>query len=411
MTRAENLPRPNDPAVQSVGAGPPSDGPAAGHPPDGASASLSSALVAALKPLAATGSSSSSPALNAATWGAIRSLETIVGGSTSRSPLPSTATPNSAGPPLSPGSPTSALATASLWGGLAALLAGDPARNLDPRGAATGDPHALTGALATASHTPSGATDAAGRLFETSAGVGSRGPGQDLARPESASLVHSSGRDVWPWHDLMNPGPPSSSGSSGSTPAAPNLGDRTSARVGVEGLPGIAAAVLAGANSGSSGTWSGAPAAVAPSVRLPAHEQIMAGLGVVGGEGPTSAGLGLGNSESAPPGSSYFISGVSHPGLDAGAGAFGPSIDGSGVSGVAGVYPGMDGAGALAAGLAPAAALGGLTPAPSADPGAGPALDLAKTNELLQQLLDEARKGRQPFLPMNDRNTAFNSYS
>ena len=135
----------------------------------------------------------------------------------------------------------------------------------------------------------------------------------------------------------------------------------------------------------------------------------MAGLGVVGGEWPTSAGPDLGNSESVSPGGSYFISGVSHPGLDAG--VLGPSFEGAGVSGVAGVYPGMDGAGALAAGLAPAAALGGLTPAPSADPGAGPALDLAKTNELLQQLLDEARKGRQPFLPMNDRNTAFNSYS
>lgn len=33
--------------------------------------------------------------------------------------------------------------------------------------------------------------------------------------------------------------------------------------------------------------------------------------------------------------------------------------------------------------------------------------DLSKTNELLQQLLDEARKGRQPFLPSSDRNSSF----
>jgi hypothetical protein len=37
----------------------------------------------------------------------------------------------------------------------------------------------------------------------------------------------------------------------------------------------------------------------------------------------------------------------------------------------------------------------------------GTALDLTKTNDLLQQLLDEVRKGRQPFLPMSDRNANF----
>jgi hypothetical protein len=34
-------------------------------------------------------------------------------------------------------------------------------------------------------------------------------------------------------------------------------------------------------------------------------------------------------------------------------------------------------------------------------------LDVSKTNDLLQQLIDEVRKGRQPFLPMNDRNSSF----
>ena len=31
-------------------------------------------------------------------------------------------------------------------------------------------------------------------------------------------------------------------------------------------------------------------------------------------------------------------------------------------------------------------------------------VDLSKTNELLQQLLEEVRRGRTPFLPLNDRN-------
>jgi hypothetical protein len=39
----------------------------------------------------------------------------------------------------------------------------------------------------------------------------------------------------------------------------------------------------------------------------------------------------------------------------------------------------------------------------------GPAIDLTKTNDLLQQLLDEVRRGRQPFLPLGDRNSAFPS--
>jgi hypothetical protein len=37
----------------------------------------------------------------------------------------------------------------------------------------------------------------------------------------------------------------------------------------------------------------------------------------------------------------------------------------------------------------------------------GASFDLSKTNELLQQLLDEVRKERQPFLPSSDRNSSF----
>jgi hypothetical protein len=39
--------------------------------------------------------------------------------------------------------------------------------------------------------------------------------------------------------------------------------------------------------------------------------------------------------------------------------------------------------------------------------GAGTSVDLTRTNELLQQLLDEVRRGRQPFLPLSDRNSDF----
>jgi hypothetical protein len=37
----------------------------------------------------------------------------------------------------------------------------------------------------------------------------------------------------------------------------------------------------------------------------------------------------------------------------------------------------------------------------------GPALDLTRTNELLQQLLDEVRRDRQPYLPVARRNERY----
>jgi hypothetical protein len=43
----------------------------------------------------------------------------------------------------------------------------------------------------------------------------------------------------------------------------------------------------------------------------------------------------------------------------------------------------------------------------SVDGGLNPALDLSKTNELLQMLLDEVRKGKEPFLPLVNRDTSF----
>jgi hypothetical protein len=46
----------------------------------------------------------------------------------------------------------------------------------------------------------------------------------------------------------------------------------------------------------------------------------------------------------------------------------------------------------------------------SGDAANGPPLDLSRTNELLQQLLDEVRKGPRTFLPVSDRNTVDNSW-
>ncbi len=42
--------------------------------------------------------------------------------------------------------------------------------------------------------------------------------------------------------------------------------------------------------------------------------------------------------------------------------------------------------------------------------GGAAAVDLSRTNELLQQLLDEVRKGRQTFLPVGDRNNTSSGY-
>lgn len=52
----------------------------------------------------------------------------------------------------------------------------------------------------------------------------------------------------------------------------------------------------------------------------------------------------------------------------------------------------------------------GRSNATPADQAGGAAADLSRTNELLQQLLDEVRKGRQPFLPVGDRNNTPSGY-
>jgi hypothetical protein len=58
----------------------------------------------------------------------------------------------------------------------------------------------------------------------------------------------------------------------------------------------------------------------------------------------------------------------------------------------------------------PSAASFGASPAQPGQQTGGPAVDLSRTNELLQQLLDEVRKARQPFLPANGRTDVNNYY-
>ena len=88
--------------------------------------------------------------------------------------------------------------------------------------------------------------------------------------------------------------------------------------------------------------------------------------------------------------------------------AFGPVLSGSGGSD----YRGGAAAGATAGREDTAQPMptpdswSGHTASEGGDQANGTAPDLSKTNELLQQLLDEVRKGRQPFLPVNDRNSS-----
>ncbi len=113
---------------------------------------------------------------------------------------------------------------------------------------------------------------------------------------------------------------------------------------------------------------------------------------------PWSPGADAGTSEASPYSVDVQESAVSSS-------ALGPIL-----SGLAGAGPGEDTglSGGGGTGETGGPATSGSWPGVSASEGASqesdPALDLSKTNELLQQLLDEFRRGRQTFLPINDRN-------
>lgn len=88
--------------------------------------------------------------------------------------------------------------------------------------------------------------------------------------------------------------------------------------------------------------------------------------------------------------------------------AFGPVLSGAGgsASGVGSTPGAPEISGAVGRSISSASsdAWFGQAGSEGVDSGNGSSPDLSRTNELLQHLLDEVRKGRQPFLPLNDRN-------
>ena len=130
--------------------------------------------------------------------------------------------------------------------------------------------------------------------------------------------------------------------------------------------------------------------------------------------GNVSAGTGVFSSVQAPP----FVNGSFSPSFEAGLGPGRLSFPimsalsgqaGSDLGGLNDMAAGWDRASGLAESVRQSAAGfqadRGMSPAASRD--SGPAIELSRTNELLQQLLDEVRRGRQPFLPVGDRNAGF----
>jgi hypothetical protein len=117
-------------------------------------------------------------------------------------------------------------------------------------------------------------------------------------------------------------------------------------------------------------------------------------------------GSGSPEPEDRTPVTSPFIVNLDHSSIAAG--PFGPAFAGTGGSSYGGLAP------------AQGVSAGGddsILPPPSVEPASGQsaptgvdpansaAFDLSRTNEILQQLLDEIRRGHQTFLPNNDRNS------
>lgn len=84
------------------------------------------------------------------------------------------------------------------------------------------------------------------------------------------------------------------------------------------------------------------------------------------------------------------------------------SIAAAGAFGVGGTPAESWGAGEAASSDQHAGSMSSPMSAPAGgSSGAGASMEQSKTNELLQQLLDEVRRGRQPFLPLHDRDAEY----
>ena len=202
-----------------------------------------------------------------------------------------------------------------------------------------------------------------------------------------------------------------SSGAQSQGPTMVPEGSRGQSRTGSEGLiaghpgpVGLTTLIASIASGGDGGGSSGAPRQGTSSaisdrpidaVGLPGVNPVADQLAFAPGT-PESA-------ESASGASPYSVN--IHESSIASS-AFGPVLAGNVGSGHGGGSDLPTAGGAEGGGHSSQDTWSGLSTQEGTDQANGSALDLSKTNDLLQQLLDEFRKGRQPFLPINDRNSS-----
>ena len=304
-------------------------------------------------------------------WGAISPLEGFLSG-VSPSVDPSSGRVSS-GPPESP----AAQATAP-WTGLAGLLTEDTLRAIDahPAGGDGGNPLL---------NPQSSRTESRESRFE------------DPGRPQPivpSALVDGGGRGVGPRTDSPSQGwSATASGRQADLASSPlGLAFRSYAPVGPYTVPeldssGLAASVSGGADGSIAGAFpSDLPAGTTPADRF--------------AFGLESNGTPDQSLAPAP-----FDVDLSRPTF--GVGALGPGYFPAGLTDSQGPYPGLDGGAArsdFGAANAPLDSVHSQGPTQPVEQSSGPAFDLSKTNELLQELLDEVRRGRPSFLPVGDRN-------
>lgn len=256
--------------------------------------------------------------------------------------------------------------------GLAALLAAEPA-GAHESGPTEGDTTHLGGVA------PSGGA--------ADGGAGSPA-GEAGARQGTPWAWSTSDRNQGP---TAAPGGPA--GTAGAWPGGPVAG-----HPGPTDLISLAASATGGRDAGWPAGDHGRDTATAPPDRP-------GGAVALPGVNPVADQLAFTPGAPGAAGASPYS--VDVPESSVGSTAFGPVLSGAVAPGPGyGGPPGLAASGADEGGGRASDSWAGLPSPEGADPANGPAMDLSRTNELLQQLLDEVRRGRQPFLPVNDRNTS-----
>ncbi len=342
-------------ATITPGAEAPGESPNAGRPPTEA---FSRVLKSALE------RRSPAPGRTESGWGLIPDIAGLTVGRVPSGDVPPTA------PATAPGPGGPLLDLNAFRPELGALLAADPAR-----------PHEASPAEAE--------TPYPGRVPQ-----GGGVPGDGAGSPAGAVGPRQGGAGTWSAGDRNAAPPVAAGGLLGSAPAW--SAGSVAGHPGPTGLISLAASPTGGPASGGSPGGPGQGTSLAPPDRpvsafaLPDVNPVADQLAFT----PGSPGAG----------------GVSPYSVDihessVGSTAFGPVLSGAVGSGYA-VAPGLPSAADEGGGQAPSDAWAGLPARDGGDQANGPAMDFSRTNELLQQLLDEVRRGRQPFLPTNDRNTS-----